>query len=1165
MRGITSKIKEQEFNELFLSSIDETLASLGETATKAVYFHIEQKFGIKKQDIPNRTEDFAKALREIFGLGCKPLEIMFMKRLHDKTKVDVGFVKPEDFTLSKYVNLVKQNMVSDSDARDKCDGKTGGDKKAAEEYNFVALMNFLADPVVVVDEKGILLLVNEAFGAITGFSEKELVGKSFLGLTIIDEKNKAILAMNLHKRLAGIAVNPYEIRVLDKNGQTRFLEVKAKKIEYAGHNADLVIFRDITRRKANERRLREYSEKLETLVDEKTREIKQSEEKLRGIFDSSPDAIFVTDITGKVSECNQEALRMFGFSSKADAISKNGLELMDTNSRASIEGLLQERLPQAEVVKNVEYSFTTRDGRNLSAELSVSAIKDSKGEVEQLIIITRDISERKKAEEALKTSEEKYRKIINGMNDTAWVIDLDAKFIDVNDAAVKVLGYSRKELLSMGPQDIDTSLTADQIKDLVTRMPADQIQVFETCHTAKDGRKIPVEISSSLVTYMGKQAILSIARDITKRKRAEAALQAAKEYAENLIETANAMFVVLDREGKIQAFNAAAEEITGYTRKELEGRNWFDTVLPRDRYPEVRKEFERLMSSGLPKKFEIPILTKSGEERYIVWRNSEVREQNRIVGTICFGLDITEFRQLEMKLREAERRYHTLFNQAPLGILLIDPKTAMAVEFNNEAHRQLGYSREEFAKLAVYDYEVIETPKETQARMRKIMKTGKDEFETKHRTKNGEIRDVVSTVQLIELSGRKLFHFITRDITEQKRIANELELERDKLEAVTESMGTGLIVISKGYRTLWANSFVKRLKGHVEGKYCYSSIHTLDHVCPGCGVRKVFEEGVPFDTHEYSSTDISGRKYWVELIATPLKDKDGKVIAAIEVAVDITEKKLLQSKLAEYSQQLEKLVEERTRQLEQTQAKLVKSEKLAAIGELAGMVGHDLRNPLTSIKGAAYFLKAKYAKGFDETGKDMLSTIERSIDYSNKIINDLLDYSRDIKLQLLRTTPKTLVDSALSLAETPESIKITNTTAETPTLTADAGKMSRVFVNIIKNAFEAMPNGGELTITSREDDDAVDFTFQDTGIGMTQETVDKLWTPLFTTKAKGMGFGLPICRRIVEAHGGKITVESELGKGTAFTVKLPKNLKQPVEDEVTWVFPSPTAIASATH
>ncbi|MBC7131240.1 PAS domain-containing sensor histidine kinase [Candidatus Bathyarchaeota archaeon] len=148
--------------------------------------------------------------------------------------------------------------------------------------------------------------------------------------------------------------------------------------------------------------------------------------------------------------------------------------------------------------------------------------------VASIIDVTRhkQIEEKlKRLAEALKESEATYRGIINGMNDTAWVIGFDGKFIDVNEAAVKVLGYSREELLNMGPTDIDSSLTKEQIKELIKNMPRDKIQVFETSHRTKDGRVIPVEISSSLITYKGKTAILSIARDITERKKVEAELK----------------------------------------------------------------------------------------------------------------------------------------------------------------------------------------------------------------------------------------------------------------------------------------------------------------------------------------------------------------------------------------------------------------------------------------------------------------------------------------------------------------------------------------------------------------------------------------------------------------------------------------------------------------
>jgi len=237
------------------------------------------------------------------------------------------------------------------------------------------------------------------------------------------------------------------------------------------------------------------------------------------------------------------------------------------------------------------------------------------------------------------------------------------------------------------------------------------------------------------------------------------------------------------------------------------------------------------------------------------------------------------------------------------------------------------------------------------------------------------------------------------------------------------------------------------------------------------------------------------------------------------------------------------------------QERLLKSEKFAAIGELANMVAHDLRNPLTSIKGAVYFLEARCSKDFSPKAKEMFSTIDKSINYSNKIINDLLEYSREIKLELTDTNPKSLLTSALFYLAVPENITILDKTEINLPLKVDTVKMERVFTNLIKNAFDAMPEGGVLTVESKETEENVELTFRDTGIGMTNETKDRLFTPLFTTKAKGMGFGLAICKRLIEAHQGTIIVESELGQGACFKIFIPS--KQRIDDDLMFSMTQP--------
>lgn len=247
-----------------------------------------------------------------------------------------------------------------------------------------------------------------------------------------------------------------------------------------------------------------------------------------------------------------------------------------------------------------------------------------------------------------------------------------------------------------------------------------------------------------------------------------------------------------------------------------------------------------------------------------------------------------------------------------------------------------------------------------------------------------------------------------------------------------------------------------------------------------------------------------------------------------------------ENKLADSSRDLENILKERTEQLRRTQEKLVKAERFAAIGELAGMVGHDLRNPLTGINSAVHFIRKKLLPSCsDQTIIDMFEVIDNAISHADKIVNDLLDYSREIRLELVECTPKSIIEAALCLVKVPCRVKIIDKTQEEPLFKADKSKLARVFVNLLKNAIDAIPTIGNIKIKSACTYGNVEISIADTGIGISEETLSTLFYPLVTTKAQGMGFGLAICKRMVDAHQGKIAVKSEIGKGTKFTITLP--------------------------
>jgi signal transduction histidine kinase len=241
-------------------------------------------------------------------------------------------------------------------------------------------------------------------------------------------------------------------------------------------------------------------------------------------------------------------------------------------------------------------------------------------------------------------------------------------------------------------------------------------------------------------------------------------------------------------------------------------------------------------------------------------------------------------------------------------------------------------------------------------------------------------------------------------------------------------------------------------------------------------------------------------------------------------------------------------VEERTKQLKKAQEQLLKAEKLAAIGEVATMVGHDLRNPLQVITNTLY-LSGKKSESIPITEKEILekhgflelrSEFKEQVEYMDKIVSDLQDYARPVKPMPVEIGLTQLINKTLSSLTVPENVKVSIMIEEDfPKLMLDPMLMYRVFSNLITNAMQAMSDGWQLTIRASKKEETALISVEDTGVGMSDENRSKLFKPLFTTKAKGQGFGLAVCKRMVEAHNGNITVESKVGKGSTFTIKIP--------------------------
>ena len=473
--------------------------------------------------------------------------------------------------------------------------------EGGSEEELRAIIDCAQDGIVLLDLTGKVTAINKGITETAGYTEKDIIGKRLTRLKMFPPKSIATMFTAFTHVISGQQPPPYEVEAYTKTGEKLVVEIHGSLLRKGGEKAGVVaVLRDVTERKQMEALLLREREIFVTIL----------QNALYGavLLDRDGKHVYVnpafTAITGYTLEdiptgkdWMHKAYPDKAYRQKVTALWKQDRGVGGTKRVISIVCKNGE-------TKEIEFRSTVLDdGRSVvmltdvtERERAEEVLQRHREHLEELVTertaalqatnaqLQREITERKQIEKELRESEKKYRELINGMHDTAWVIDFEGKFIDVNDAAVEVLGYSRKELFAMGPHDIDFSLDKQKITDLIKGMRMDEMQLFETIHTTKDGKAIPVEINSSLVTYQGKHAILSIARDITERKQMEEVLRESEEKLRIMFDSIRDGIFVTDLEANIVDSNEAALRMSGYHHKEeITGRNAFDFIAVRDR------------------------------------------------------------------------------------------------------------------------------------------------------------------------------------------------------------------------------------------------------------------------------------------------------------------------------------------------------------------------------------------------------------------------------------------------------------------------------------------------------------------------------------------------------------------------------------------------------
>ena len=391
------------------------------------------------------------------------------------------------------------------------------------------------------------------------------------------------------------------------------------------------------------------------------------------------------------------------------------------------------------------------------------------------------------------------------------------------------------------------------------------------------------------------------------------------------------------------------------------------------------------------------------------------------------------------------------------------------------------------------------------------------------------------------VSPKKTFFLsLFTDITNRKQAEETLAYQADLLSKVHEA----LVGIDANYIITYWNRAAEEIFGwtkeEVLGKNSEELLQTkIEGSSRDEGIAKLLATGHYEGEVQYLRKD--GTYFFADVNAVTIKDANGKLQGIMIVARDITERKQMEAKLEGYSRHLEDLVEERTKQVRD-------GERLAAIGQTAAMVGHDIRNPLQAITSDVYLAKTELASTSESEEKknalESLDEVEKNVEYINKIVADLQDYARSIKPMVQETDLEAIIENLLLKNDAPKNIKGSSSVEnDSKKIVADPDLLKRILYNLMTNAVQAMPEGGKLSVHAYRDGGDYVITVKDTGMGIPEEAKSKLFTPLFTTKAKGQGLGLAVAKRMTEAIGGTVTFESQEGKGTTFIVRLPPTKK----------------------
>jgi len=978
--------------------------------------------------------------------------------------------------------------------------KKAQEKLFQREEFFRSIIENSADAVALVDAGGNIQYTLQQDE--DGYKPANVVGEKFFNR--IHPEDRLYIQGKFQSVLSSPADRAiFTVRAHREDGELRYYDVAARNlIGNPSVKAIVVNFRDVTDRIIAEKRSRE------------------SQSQYRQVVEQASDGIMVVDPAGVLVYANEKLRQMTGLEEK-ELIGKSVMDTYPPGYEEEAAGNLEKA--HAGDSANLSRMMRRRDGTSFPVEISVSRLPNGNFQG-----IVRDVTERKKAEQALRESEAKYRSLfehlLNGFAYCEMIYEgeaaVDFVYLEVNESFERLTGMkgvTGKRVSEVIPGIAESNR---ELLDFYGRVAATGIPGQMESYVE------PLDMWFSVSAYCPQKGFFVAIFDvITERKKAEEVLRESEEKFRSLAEESPNM-IFINKNGRVVYANKRCEEIMGYTVEELITPSFnFRMLVDPESIPLIEKNLRLHQSGENIAPYEYGLLKKNGEKLFGLHSTRIINFEG---GPAILGIvtDVTEQR----KAVETQMRLLAAVEQSHDVIFITDVDGAITY-VNPAFERVYGYSREEatgktprILKSGIYSKDYYGNF------WQNLLEGNSLQTVVTNRARDGRLIDMEVSVSPVLGPDEQIKGFLAvqTDITQRKHAEDRVREQAALLDIATDAI---VIIDCDGVIQFW-NKSAERLYGWSAG----DAVDQLFSEILNCSKSEVLRaldltltqgawEG------ELMTTSRDRRSVVVQSRWTLRRDDNGTPRSILVVNSDITEKKVLQKQFYH-------------------------SQRLDSLGTLAGGIAHDLNNVLSPIL-LSFEVLGRFVK--EERAQRLLKTAYESANRGKQIVSQVLTFARGVEGKKGPVQIRHLADEAVNIIKEtfPKSIDIQSTVEKNLwTINADPTQIHQIIMNLAVNARDSMPHGGILSMTVQniELDEFfcrtqlkahpgayILMSVTDTGSGISSDIIDRIFDPFFTTKevGKGTGLGLSTVHAIVTSHGGFVDVVSTVGKGTTFSVYLP--------------------------